>query len=40
MFGFTAKKIKKTCMRSGLSQDEAANYMKINKRAISQIKAD
>lgn len=27
-------------MRSGLSQDEAANYMKINKRAISQIKAD
>ena len=39
MSEFTAKKIKEARMRAGLSQDEAANYMKLNKRAISQIEA-
>ena len=39
MSEFTAKKLKEARMRAGLSQDEAANLMKLNKRAISQIEA-
>ncbi len=39
MSEFTAKKLKEARVRAGLSQDEAANYMKLNKRAISQIEA-
>lgn len=39
MSEFTAKKIKEARVRAGLSQDEAASLMKLNKRAISQIEA-
>ena len=39
MSEFTAKKLKEARMRAGLSQDEAASLMKLNKRAISQIEA-
>ena len=39
MSEFTAKKLKEARMRAGLSQDESANLMKLNKRAISQIEA-
>ncbi len=39
MSEFTAKKLKEARMRTGLSQDEAASLMKLNKRAISQIEA-
>ena len=39
MSEFTAKKLKEARMRAGLSQDEAANLMKLKKRAISQIEA-
>ena len=39
MSEFTAKKLKEARVSAGLSQDDAANYMKLNKRAISQIEA-
>ena len=39
MSEFTAKKLKEARVRAGLSQDEAASLMKLNKRAISQIEA-
>ena len=39
MSEFTAKKLKEARMRACLSQDESANLMKLNKRAISQIEA-
>ena len=39
MSDFTTKKLKEARTRAGLSQDEAASLMKLNKRAISQIEA-
>jgi transcriptional regulator with XRE-family HTH domain len=39
MSEFTAKKLKEARVRAGLSQDEVASLMKLNKRAISQIEA-
>lgn len=39
MSEFTAKKLKEARVSAGLSQDEAASLMKLNKRAISQIEA-
>ncbi|HPF30173.1 MAG TPA: helix-turn-helix transcriptional regulator, partial [Lachnospiraceae bacterium] len=39
MSEFTAKKLKEARVRAGISQDEAANLMNLNKRAISQIEA-
>jgi transcriptional regulator with XRE-family HTH domain len=40
MSEFTAKKLKEARMKAGFTQDEAADLMKITKRAISQIEAD
>ena len=40
MSEFTAKKLKEARIRAGMTQDEAANYMKTTSRAISQIEAD
>lgn len=40
MSEFTAKKLKEARIRAEITQDEAAHYMKLNKRAISQIEAN
>lgn len=39
MSEFTGKKLKETCVKKGLSQDEAANLMNVAKRAISEMEA-